>query len=117
MKMLFENHSFATSRCMEFRDMTDDVVDTVDRSGIQNGMALVFSPHTTCAVLINERERGFIEDFGGLMESLVPLKGNYRHDDLDGEHEPPLAARLGAGGFRQQRLHREPRQRVAAHVG
>ncbi len=45
-------------------------------------MALVYSPHTTCAVLVNERESGFIEDFDELLESLVPLKGEYRHDDL-----------------------------------
>ncbi len=82
MKFLFENHSFRTTDCGQFVDMTDDVRDLVARADVRNGMALVYSPHTTCAVLINERERGFIEDFGGLMESLVPLKGIYRHDDL-----------------------------------
>ena len=87
MKFLFENHSFRTTDCGQFADMTDDVRDLVARADVRNGMALVYSPHTTCAVLINERERGFIEDFGGLMESLVPLKGIYRHDDLDARTE------------------------------
>jgi len=87
MKFLFENHSFRTTDCGQFVDMTDDVRDLVARADVRNGMALVYSPHTTCAVLINERERGFIEDFGGLMESLVPLKGIYRHDDLDARTE------------------------------
>jgi len=45
-------------------------------------MALVYSPHTTCAVLINERERGFIEDFREFLEELVPADRPYRHDDL-----------------------------------
>ena len=83
MKMLFENHSFSTTRCMEFRDVTDDVRSTVARSGVTNGMALVYSPHTTCAIMINEREAGFIRDFNELMESLVPAEGVYRHDDVE----------------------------------
>ncbi len=82
MRVLLENHSFRTGTCGEFVDVTDDVADVVERSEVRSGMALVYSPHTTCAVLVNERESGFIEDFDELLESLVPLKGEYRHDDL-----------------------------------
>ncbi len=82
MKMLFENHSFATTRCMELVDVTHDLEDLVNRSEVQNGMAVVFSPHTTCAVLINEREEGFIRDFEDLVRSLVPETRKYRHDDM-----------------------------------
>ena len=95
--MLFENHTFTTSRCMEFVDVTDDVVSTIDRSGIANGMALVYSPHTTCSIVINERETGSIRDFGDLVQSLVPENQPYRHDDLtlrtenleDDDHDVP----------------------------
>ena len=82
MKMLFENHSFTTTRCMDLVDVTPDVEDVVRRSEVQNGMAVVFSPHTTCAVLINEREEGFIRDFEDLVKSLVPETRDYRHDDM-----------------------------------
>jgi len=83
--MLFhlENHTFQTSGCGEFVDVTEDVRDAVVRSDVRNGMALVYSPHTTCAVLINERESGFVADFTRLMDSLVPLDGGYAHDDLE----------------------------------
>jgi secondary thiamine-phosphate synthase enzyme len=87
MRFLFENHSFRTTECGQFVDVTNDLRGLVSRSEIQNGMALVYSPHTTCAVLINERERGFIQDFGSLIESLVPLGGAYRHDDLEARTE------------------------------
>ena len=97
MKMTFENHSFATTRCMEFRDVTDDVVDTVERSGVENGMALVYSPHTTCAIVINESESGFIRDFEELVQGLVPEDRSYFHDDMglrtenldDDDHDVP----------------------------
>ena len=82
MKMLFENHNFTTSKCMEFVDVTDDLLDMVERSGVESGMALVYSPHTTCSVVINERESGFIQDFEEMVEGLVPGSGAYRHDDM-----------------------------------
>ena len=83
MRFLFENHSFRTTHCGQFLDITEDVRNVVAKSDVQQGMALVYSPHTTCAVVINERESGFIQDFNELLESLVPSEGPYyRHDDL-----------------------------------
>jgi secondary thiamine-phosphate synthase enzyme len=82
-KHLFENHDLDTAECGQLIDLTDDVVGAVERSAVRNGMALVYSPHTTCAIVINERESGFFEDFNDLLDQLVPKEGPYyRHDDL-----------------------------------
>jgi thiamine phosphate synthase YjbQ (UPF0047 family) len=59
----FQNHDLVTERPWQLIDVTDDVREVVSTSEIRNGMALVYSPHTTCAVMINERESGFMEDF------------------------------------------------------
>lgn len=83
MKHLFENHDIETAGCGQFVDVTDDLLDVVSRSEVSNGMAVVYSPHTTCAVVINERESGFIEDFNEFLERVAPSEGPYyRHDDL-----------------------------------
>ena len=83
MKHLFENHDLETSHCGQLIDMTDDLVQAVERSEVRNGMALVYAPHTTCAVVVNERESGFFEDFRDALNALVPREGPYyRHDDL-----------------------------------
>jgi secondary thiamine-phosphate synthase enzyme len=83
MKICFENHDLATEGCGQFIDLTDDVAAVVERSRVREGMAVVYSPHTTCAVLINERESGFIEDFQEMLDTIVPREGAYyRHDDL-----------------------------------
>jgi secondary thiamine-phosphate synthase enzyme len=83
LKHLFENHDLATDGCGDLIDLTGDVVDAVGRSGVSNGVAVVYSPHTTCAVLINERESGFMKDFQDMLDSLVPVEGPYYlHDDL-----------------------------------
>ena len=34
MKMLFQNHSFTTTRCPDFVDVTGDVLDVVEESGV-----------------------------------------------------------------------------------
>lgn len=89
MKHRFENHDLMTDSCGQFVDITGDVLATVERSGVENGQVVVYSPHTTCAVLINELEDGFIEDFLELMDELAPREGrSYRHDLHDGEEFP-----------------------------
>jgi secondary thiamine-phosphate synthase enzyme len=83
MQMVLENHSFTTRQSHDFVDVTADLLDLVQRSGVRNGLAVVFSPHTTGAIIINEHESGFAADFAGLMDHLVPSSGRYLHDDPD----------------------------------
>jgi secondary thiamine-phosphate synthase enzyme len=79
----FENHDLVTERGSQLIDFTDEVHAAVDRADVSNGMALIYSPHTTCAVVINEQESGFIEDFNELLAELAPEGSRYyRHDDL-----------------------------------
>jgi secondary thiamine-phosphate synthase enzyme len=83
-KHVFANHDLQTVDRGQFIDVTDDVVGLVAEHGIENGMALVYSPHTTCAVVINERESGFIADLDDMLDDIAPHEGHYyRHDDLD----------------------------------
>ncbi len=84
MKHRFENHVLVTERASQLIDVTDDVRGAVERAEIDNGMVLVYSPHTTCAIVINEHESGFIADFADLLAELAPADGRYyRHDDLE----------------------------------
>ena len=83
MKHRFENHDLVTERVSQLIDVTEDVRGAVERSEVQNGMVLVYSPHTTCAVVINELESGFLEDFAQFLDEAAPAEGRYyRHDDL-----------------------------------
>ena len=83
MKHHFENHDLVTERSSQLIDVTDELHAAVGRAEVENGMALVYSPHTTCAIVINEHESGFIDDFNELLAELAPENGRYyRHDDL-----------------------------------
>lgn len=84
MQCRFENHDLVTEHRSQMIDVTDDVLGVVERSEVENGLALVYSPHTTCAVVINEHEDGFGCDFADLLDRIAPADGMYyRHDDLE----------------------------------
>ncbi|HZP72514.1 MAG TPA: secondary thiamine-phosphate synthase enzyme YjbQ [Gaiellaceae bacterium] len=84
MRTRFENHDLLTAGRSQLIDVTDDVLDVVERSEVQDGMVVVYSPHTTCAVLIQECEDGFGGDFAELLDRIAPADGTYyRHDDLE----------------------------------
>jgi secondary thiamine-phosphate synthase enzyme len=68
---------------LSIRDITGDVAEAVRESGVRDGIACVYSPHTTCCVRVNEFENGFLEDFAELLRRLVPSERYYAHDDWD----------------------------------
>ena len=63
MKVFQREHSLRTKGGLEIRDITDEVKECVADSGVNDGIACVYSPHTTCCVRVNEFETGFLEDF------------------------------------------------------
>jgi secondary thiamine-phosphate synthase enzyme len=83
LKHRFENHDLTTERTSQLIDVTDDVRAAVERAQVENGMVLVYSPHTTVAIVINELESGFLDDFAEFLNEVAPAEGRYyRHDDL-----------------------------------
>ena len=77
-----ERH-FQTSGGLHVTDITEDVRELVQESGVTDGICLVYSPHTTCCVRVNEFESGFFEDFTALLRRLIPHESYYAHDDWD----------------------------------
>src|SRR5205809_2508690 len=43
------------------RDITAEVTQVVKESEVQDGIACIYSPHTTCIVRVNEFEQGFLQ--------------------------------------------------------
>jgi len=82
-KVFQHERRLRTTGGLSVRDITDEVNAAVGESGIRDGIACVYSPHTTCCVRVNEFEQGFMEDFASLLKRLVPQEGYYAHDDWD----------------------------------
>ena len=47
-----ESFTIQSDRRPTFHDVTERVKEIVKRSGIRNGIAVVYSQHTTCSVMI-----------------------------------------------------------------
>jgi secondary thiamine-phosphate synthase enzyme len=82
-KVFQHERRLRTAGGLAVRDITDEINEAVAASGITDGIACVYSPHTTCCVRVNEFEQGFMEDFAGLLKRLVPQETYYAHDDWD----------------------------------
>jgi len=65
-----------------FIDITDDVIDILDRSAVQEGTVLVFSRHTTAAIRINENEPLLLRDMAHFLQRSAPREAHYRHNDF-----------------------------------
>lgn len=64
-------------------DITSEVEKSIQACGVSEGYALIFSPHTTCAVLLNEKESGLLSDINAVLCRLVPQADGYLHDDFE----------------------------------
>jgi len=82
-KVFQHETSLRTKGGLEITDITDEVREAVTKSGVRDGIACVYSPHTTCCVRVNEFETGFLEDFVQMLRRLVPAEEYYAHDDWD----------------------------------
>ena len=83
MKVFQQERSLRTRGGLEIRDITDEVRECVCESDVNDGIACVYSPHTTCMVRVNEFEAGFLDDFVRMLRRLVPSEKYYAHDDWD----------------------------------
>jgi secondary thiamine-phosphate synthase enzyme len=64
----------------ELQEITPQVRAAIRASGVQEGLAVVYTPHTTAAVTINENaDPDVATDLAGALDRLVPRHGPYRH--------------------------------------
>ena len=61
-------------------DITDLIIRKVQESEIRSGLCVVYVPHTTAGITINEgADPAVVEDILAALDRLVPWKGPYRH--------------------------------------
>ncbi|OYT63328.1 hypothetical protein B6U74_07015 [Candidatus Bathyarchaeota archaeon ex4484_205] len=71
-----------TSSKEEVLDVTNLVEKAINKSGVKEGVAIVFLKHTTAALCINEAERGLMDDILKTFSTLVK-ENKYKHDEVD----------------------------------
>lgn len=83
MKSLTERLVFHIPQRMGFLNITPQVEEIVQRSGVREGLVLVNAMHITASVFINDDEPGLHADYARWLESLAPFDASparYAHN-------------------------------------
>jgi len=82
-----------TSAQTEFIDITRSVQEAVKKTEIEDGFCIVFIPHTTAAVTINENaDPSVVHDMVMALNKIVLFQDQYRH--LEGNSPAHIKASL-----------------------
>ena len=83
MKSLREELWFNAKTRREYINITPQVADLVEQSGVEQGLCLVNAMHISASVYINDDEQGLIGDYDRWLEGLAPHAptSQYRHND------------------------------------
>lgn len=72
----------ATVSQRELIDVTEQVQEAVDASGIPTGICILYTPHTTSGLIINEgADPDVRRDILGALDRIVPSDYPYRHQE------------------------------------
>lgn len=85
-----KNFEIDTEIRPSFHDLTDQVKDFISLSGIKNGIAVVYSQHTTCSIIIQEDSldttyngtKFIFQDLLDVLQDIIPecrREGQYLH--------------------------------------
>jgi secondary thiamine-phosphate synthase enzyme len=71
-----------TTGQQSFEDITQQVQQAVDESGVQEGLCYLFCPHTTAGLTLNENWDPSVQhDMGLALGDLVPQRRDFRHGE------------------------------------
>jgi secondary thiamine-phosphate synthase enzyme len=77
---MLEKLGVKTSKQVELIDITSKVKEVIAKSGVMNGICVVFVPHTTAGVTINENaDPDVIKDIIDTINKIVPFGTVYKH--------------------------------------
>ena len=96
MSQFLETLNIRTHGEKDIVNITGLVNEVVKKSNITAGTLLVFTPHTTTALTVNEDEPGLLGDILNKLADLVPKGEGYSHDKIDSNaHSHILASIIG----------------------
>jgi secondary thiamine-phosphate synthase enzyme len=77
-----ETFKISTKSRSEMVDITGEVQRIVGASGVTEGDAIVYCPHTTAGITINENaDPAVVDDILETLDKLIPWKAGYKHSE------------------------------------
>jgi secondary thiamine-phosphate synthase enzyme len=81
---LFYDHTLTlkTTRRTELVDITAEIARRVESSGVVGGICLLYVPHTTAGIVINEGDDPDVaRDIEAALDRMVPRNAGYKHGE------------------------------------
>jgi len=81
LKVVRQTFTMLSEKRTQVIDITKQIRDIMLSADIKEGILLVNSLHTTCALFVNEFQGALVEDLKTMLERLVVDNAGYKHDD------------------------------------
>jgi secondary thiamine-phosphate synthase enzyme len=82
LKVVRQTFTMLSEKRTQVVDITKQIRDIMLSADVKEGILLVNSLHTTCALFVNEFQGALVEDLKTMLDRLVPDDGaGYKHDD------------------------------------
>jgi len=91
------NHIFLTTRGdTDILDITQQVIECIHSSTLQNGLVTIFSPSSTSGITTLEYEPGVLQDLQKIFDEIAPSGRDYQHNEAwhDGNGHSHVRAAL-----------------------
>ena len=90
---MFEVLDIKTSHRVELVNITNEINNLIYKSGINNGICYLFTPHTTAGITINENADPSVKiDITYKLNSLIPANDSYKH--LEGNSDSHIKSTI-----------------------
>ncbi|MBD3263187.1 YjbQ family protein [Candidatus Woesearchaeota archaeon] len=87
--------SLSTNKKFDLIDITSNIKKIVETSKVKDGLCVVYAPHATGAIIINESaDPELKKDILDQLAELVPDHGKYRHDRIDNNAQAHIKTAL-----------------------
>ncbi len=80
-RLVRQRITLSSEQHVQVMDVTKQIRDIMLGADVKEGLLLVNSLHTTCAVFVNEFQGALIEDLKTMLRRLVAENGGFKHDD------------------------------------
>jgi secondary thiamine-phosphate synthase enzyme len=92
--MIIKEITITSRKREELIEITQDIKNIIRKEGIRQGFCLVYIPHTTAGVLINENaDPSVADDISEYLKKLIP-KDNPEYTHLEGNADSHIKASI-----------------------
>jgi len=92
LKVFFKEINITSKYRTELIDISNYVEDYVYKSNINNGFCLVYTIHSTVAIIVNEYESGLMQDIITKVNEDFPKDARWLHNRVDNNADSHLAS-------------------------